>query len=108
MKKKRILALFLSSALVLGLLAGCSGGNDGGMSREDEARIARLLSPDYDMTGEPSGNIGIANVDLRLRILYGPGCGLTISQAAGGIVTARLTIALAGSCDFTPTSTDNK
>ena len=82
--------------------------NDGGMTREDEEHIARLLSPDYDMAGEPSGNIGIANVDLRLRILYGRPCGLTISRGEGRAVVARLTIALADPCDFTLTSTDNK
>lgn len=67
--------------------------NDGGLSEEDEAHIARLLSPDYDMAGEPSGNIGIANVNLRLRILYGPACGLSIFRGEGRAVIARLTIA---------------
>lgn len=82
--------------------------NDGGLSPQDEEHIARLLSPDYDMAGEPSGNIGIANVDLRLRILYGRPCGLSIVRGEGSAVIARLTIALADSCDFTLTSTDNK
>lgn len=68
--------------------------NDGGLSRQDEEHIARLLSPDYDMAGEPSGNIGIANVNQRLRILYGPDCGLSIFAGQGGLVTARLTISL--------------
>ncbi len=68
--------------------------NDGGLSPEDEAHIARLLSPDCDMAGEPSGNIGIANVNQRLRILYGPACGLSIFPGQGGLVTARLTVAL--------------
>ena len=58
--------------------------NDGGLSAQDEAHIARLLSPDYDMAGEPSGNIGIANVNQRLRILYGPSCGLSIFPGEGG------------------------
>lgn len=66
--------------------------NDGGLSAEDEGHIARLLSPDYDMAGEPSGNIGIANVNQRLRILYGPRCGLSIFPGQGALVTARLTI----------------
>ena len=70
--------------------------NDGGLSPEDEAHIARLLSPDYDMAGEPSGNIGIANVNLRLRILYGPACGLTIFRGEGSAVIARLTVAVEG------------
>ena len=68
--------------------------NDGGLRPEDEAHIARLLSPDYDMQNEPAGNIGIANVNLRLRILYGPQCGLTITRGAGSLVTARLKIAV--------------
>lgn len=67
--------------------------NDGGLSPEDEAHIARLLAPDYDMAGEPSGNIGIANVNLRLRILYGPACGLAIFRGEGSAVIARLTVA---------------
>ncbi len=68
--------------------------NNGGLSQSDEAHIARLLSPDYDVAGEPSGNIGIANVNQRLRILYGPSCGLSIFPGEGGLVTARLTVAL--------------
>ena len=67
--------------------------NDGGLRPEDEAHIARLLSPDYDMQNEPAGNIGIANVNQRLRILYGPDCGLTIIRGAGSLVTARLLVA---------------
>ena len=58
--------------------------NNGGLSEEDERHIARLLSPDYDTQNEPSGNIGIANVNQRLRILYGPSCGLSIFPGEGG------------------------
>lgn len=68
--------------------------NDGGLPPEDARHIARLLSPGYDMAGEPSGNIGIANVNQRLRILYGPQCGLSIFAGEGALVTARLTVAL--------------
>lgn len=68
--------------------------NNGGLSPQDEEHIARLLSPDYDMQNEPSGNIGIANVNQRLRILCGPDCGLTITRGRGGAVTARLTVAV--------------
>lgn len=68
--------------------------NDGGLTQADRAHIDRLLSPDYDVMGEPSRNIGIANVNLRLQILYGPACGLTIFPGEGNLVTARLTIAL--------------
>lgn len=67
--------------------------NDGGMTAQDEEHIARLLSMDHDMHSESSGNIGIANVNLRLRILYGEDCGLTITKGEGTLVVARLTIA---------------
>ena len=66
--------------------------NNGGLSEEDERHIARLLSPDYDTQNEPSGNIGIANVNQRLRMLYGPDCGLTITRGEGTRVIARLTV----------------
>ena len=65
--------------------------NDGGLSGEDRERILRLLDPDYNTSKEPSGNLGIANVNQRLRILFGPPCGLGIREE-GGRVTARLTI----------------
>lgn len=68
--------------------------NNGGLSPRDEEHIARLLSPDYDMQNESSGNIGIANVNQRLRILYGPDCGLTITRGEGSAVIARLTVAV--------------
>lgn len=68
--------------------------NDGGLSDADEAHIRRLLSPDYDARGESSGNIGIANVNQRLRILYGPACGLRIERGEGTLVTATLTVEL--------------
>ena len=69
--------------------------NDGGMIPGDEERIARLLSMSReDIHGESSGNIGIANVNLRLKILYGDDCGLSIARGEGKLVTARLTIAL--------------
>lgn len=67
--------------------------NDGGLSKQDEEHIARLLSPDYDAADEPSRSIGIANVNLRLRILYGPECGLSMFTGENGLVIARLTIA---------------
>lgn len=65
--------------------------NDGGLSREDSERIIRLLDPEYNTSREPSGNLGIANVNQRLRILFGEPCGLTIREEEGR-VTARLTI----------------
>lgn len=68
--------------------------NGGGLSPEDEAHISRLLAPDYDMRQETSGNIGIANVNQRLHILYGDECGLSIFRREGDLVIARLKIAV--------------
>lgn len=68
--------------------------NDGTISQEDGEKIKRLLSPDYDASKEPSGNLGIANVNQRLRILYGDPCGLVIEKEGENHVVARLTIAI--------------
>ena len=64
------------------------------MSEEDKARVRRLLDPDYNTGKEPSGNLGIANVNQRLRILCGEPCGLTITEEENQIVTAKLTMTL--------------
>lgn len=68
--------------------------NDGTLTPVEEEKISRLLSPDYDFSREPSGNLGIANVNQRLRILYGEPCGLTIEKDEEQHVIARLTIAV--------------
>lgn len=68
--------------------------NEGGLSKEDEEHIAHLLAPKYDIIRETSGNIGIANVNQRLRILYGEECGLSIFRGEGEKVIARLKISL--------------
>lgn len=66
--------------------------NDGVLSDEDKERISRLLSPDYDASKESSYSLGIANVNQRLRILYGPQSGLALHERAGGGIVARLLI----------------
>lgn len=70
--------------------------NDGGLSAEDEERIARLLSPEYESVRESDRNVGIANVNQRLRILYGPPCGLAITKVGVNRVLARIMITLHG------------
>lgn len=67
--------------------------NDGDMTEDDREKIKDLLSPDYDAGNESSLNLGIANVNQRLRILYGDACGLTIAQE-GDKVVSRMRIAL--------------
>ena len=68
--------------------------NDGCFTKEDRERVARLLAADYQPGAESSGNLGIANVNQRLRILYGEPCGLSLVESAGGGVVARLTMRL--------------
>ncbi len=68
--------------------------NDGGITPEEEAHIAALLSPDYDAMKKACRSVGIANVNQRLRILYGAPSGLTITKAGETRVLARITIAL--------------
>lgn len=68
--------------------------NDGEISEEDQKKISRLLALDYDTSRETSLNLGIANVNQRLRILYGDQCGLTIEEASKGCVISRIRIAV--------------
>lgn len=66
--------------------------NDGTMTEKEEQTIKRLLDPEYDTSKESSGNMGIANVNQRLRILYGEECGLSLFRSDENHITARLTI----------------
>lgn len=66
--------------------------NDGGFTEEDEARVKRLLKPDYDTSQESSGNMGIANVNQRLKIIYGESCGLCIRKCGEEQTCSTLTI----------------
>lgn len=68
--------------------------NDGGLSEEDKQKIERLLSPGYTTDREPGGNMGIANVNQRLRIFFGEPCGLSITEYTEGKVISKLTILL--------------
>ena len=65
--------------------------NDGVFTEQDKERINRLLDMNYNTSKEPSGSLGIANVNQRLRILFGEPCGLTMEEIEGRVV-ARLTI----------------
>ena len=66
--------------------------NESTLTKEDKAKIGRLLDMNYDSSKEPSGNLGIANVNQRLNILYGDPCGLTVEQMDEDHVRSRLTI----------------
>lgn len=66
--------------------------NDSVLTKEMEEKIERLLDMNYDIRKESSGNVGIANVNQRLRILYGEPCGLTICMRGEAQVVSRLVI----------------
>ena len=68
--------------------------NDGRMTAEDEQRIELLLSDGYDAANETSGNLGIRNVNQRLKILYGENSGLSIKMNSKGNSVARIVIAI--------------
>ena len=53
--------------------------NSGNMSEEDKANVERLLSE--EKTGaERSVNVGIKNVNRRLKLMYGDTCGLSVKN----------------------------
>ena len=54
--------------------------NDAPMGEEDQKKVERLLSGESDPSGESSANIGIRNVDQRLRMIFGPKSGLSIQS----------------------------
>lgn len=66
--------------------------NDSVLSQKDKDKIKRLLSNDYDRGKESSGSIGIANVNQRLKMIYGEDSGLSIEQIDESHVKAKLTI----------------
>ena len=66
--------------------------NDGCFLPENEEKVKRLLTPDYDARKESAGNLGIANVNQRLRILYGDTCGLSIRKLGEEQTISSLTI----------------
>lgn len=57
--------------------------NHGILKEEDAQKIRELLKGEVEQ-GEKSLNIGIRNVNQRLKIIYGEGCGLTIESTEDG------------------------
>lgn len=54
--------------------------DNGTLSEKDEERIHRLLSEELDPLNEKHVSLGIRNVDRRLKMLYGDGFGLFITN----------------------------
>ena len=54
--------------------------NNRALSKEDQAKIHKLLKEGPNPQKEHRVSLGIRNVDQRLRMMYGPECGLFISN----------------------------
>ena len=54
--------------------------NNRPLSEEDQAKIHKLLKEEPNPKKEHRGSLGIRNGDQRLRMMYGPECGLFISN----------------------------
>lgn len=54
--------------------------NNRPLSEEDQAKIHKLLKEEPNPQKEHRVSLGIRNVDQRLRMMYGPECGLFISN----------------------------
>lgn len=67
--------------------------NHGILSQKDHEKIKHLLGGEVEQ-GERSVNLGIRNVDQRLKIIYGPPCGLTIHNNTEGYTVSTLTLLL--------------
>lgn len=57
--------------------------NDVPMSETDVTNVKKLLAPDFDMRGESSMHLGIHNVNMRLKMIYGEMAGLSITSNNG-------------------------
>ena len=66
--------------------------NEGELTEEEKIKIGHLLEENCDVSKESSGNIGISNVNQRLKMLFGETSGLRIEQCDSEHVCAHLTI----------------
>ena len=64
--------------------------NNGNLTEENKEKIRKLLSE--PKPGDSNENIGIRNVNLRLKMLYGEESGLTISNEVEGLTICEIII----------------
>lgn len=64
--------------------------NDGELTLRDKEKINRLLN--YDGDADKSVSLGIRNVNRRLKIIYGPECGLTVENDKEERTVSTLTV----------------
>lgn len=68
--------------------------NDGLMSIEDKRKVDNLLGSGEDGGEQHSVSLGIRNVNKRLKIIYGPDCGLTIKNDKEECTVSTITVKL--------------
>lgn len=68
--------------------------HDGVLTCEDSERIDRLLSDEKEQEQEISNNLGIRNVNQRLKIIYGENSGLTIKMNKPNRILTRIVITI--------------
>lgn len=66
--------------------------NQGILTEEDKAKIKLLLSDTEEGENERSTNLGIRNVNRRLKIIYGNDCGLTIKSDKDGSTISTIIV----------------
>lgn len=65
--------------------------HDGVMTEEDKARIRMILDPDSAEMVR-GGQVGLRNVNQRIRLIYGDQGVLTIGESTSGKILARLSL----------------
>lgn len=66
--------------------------NNGVLTSEGRKKITALLRDKQDKQDEKSLNLGIYNVNKRIRIIYGETCGLTIEQNNREMIISTIVI----------------
>lgn len=69
--------------------------NNGTLSEEDRMKIDKLLNDD-DTNEIRSPSLGIRNVNKRLKIIYGPECGLTIQNDENNHTVSTILVKING------------
>lgn len=70
--------------------------NNRPLSEEDQAKIHKLLKEEPNPQKEHRVSLGIRNVDQRLRMMYGPECGLFISNNKNNHTVSTILVKIDG------------
>lgn len=70
--------------------------NNRALSEEDQAKIHKLLNEEPNPQKERRVSLGIRNVDQRLRMMYGPECGLFITNNKNNHTVSTILVKIDG------------